>query len=250
MATSEITLWIAFSAGLLSFFSPCVLPLIPSYLTYISGLTFGQLQEEHLAAKVRLSVLFHSLVFIAGFSFVFIALGALVGLASASFQYYLHNSLGIIQKVGGVLIFVLGVHVSGLFPLTFLLGEKRLQLRHRPAGYVGTFVVGIAFAAGWTPCIGPILGTILAIAAGTSGSVANGVVLLAIYSAGLGIPFLIAGLLFHAFLSFFNRFKRYLPRIEILTGLLLMMVGALLFFDGLSWIASYLYRILPDTLLP
>lgn len=242
---ADITIWIAFSAGVLSYFSPCVLPLIPSYLTYISGLSFGQLKEEHPSTQVRLTVVLHSLVFIAGFSLVFIALGALAGLASASFQTHLRDSLGIIQKVGGVLIFLFGIHLSGIFHFGVLLGEKRIQIRNKPAGFVGTFLVGLAFAAGWTPCIGPILGAILAIAAGSAGGVGKGVLLLSTYSAGLGVPFLLSGLLFHAFLNFFDRFRKHIRIVEIITGLFLMMAGILLFFDLLTPITSYLYQIFP-----
>ncbi|WP_029917580.1 cytochrome c biogenesis CcdA family protein [Pelobacter seleniigenes] len=245
---ADITIWIAFSAGVLSYFSPCVLPLIPSYLTYISGLSFGQLKEEHPGAQVRLTILAHSLMFITGFSLVFIALGALAGLASASFELHLRDSLGIIQKIGGVLIFLFGIHLSGLFHFGILLGEKRVQLRNKPAGFIGTLLVGIAFAAGWTPCIGPILGAILTIAAGSSGGAGKGVLLLSVYSAGLGVPFLISGLLFHAFLNFFDRFKKHIRIVEILTGGLLMVAGILLFFDLLTPITSFLYRTFPMSL--
>lgn len=245
---SDITVWIAFSAGVLSYFSPCVLPLIPSYLTYISGLSFGQLKEERPSAQVRLTVLFHSLIFITGFSVVFIALGALAGLASSSFQAHLRDGLVFIQKVGGVLIFLFGIHLSGIFHIGMLLGEKRLQLRNKPTGFFGTFLVGIAFAAGWTPCIGPILGAILAIVAGSTGGVSKGVLLLTSYSAGLGVPFLISGMLFHAFLGFFDRFKKHIRVVEIVTGLLLMVAGVLLFFDQFSRIAGYLYRFFPPAL--
>ncbi len=204
---TDVTIWIAFTAGVLSYFSPCVLPLIPSYLTYISGVSFGDLKSADAGVQIRMTVLLHSLLFIAGFSAVFITLGGLAGLASASFQTYLRDGLGVLQKVGGVLIFLFGVHLSGILHFGMLLGEKRIQLRNKPTGLVGTFLVGVAFAAGWTPCIGPILGAILAIAAGSSGGVGKGILLLTSYSAGLGLPFLISGLMFHAFLGFFNRFK-------------------------------------------
>ena len=243
-AGTDITIWIAFSAGVLSFFSPCVLPLIPSYLTYISGLSFAELKDTESGSKVRLTVVLHSLAFIAGFSLVFIILGALAGLASSSFQSNLREGLGIVQKVGGVLIFLFGIHLSGLFHFGVLLGEKRIQLRAKPAGFLGTAVVGIAFAAGWTPCIGPILGAILAIAASSSGGVGQGILLLSVYSAGLGVPFLISGLLFHGFLGFFDRFKKHIRIVEIITGVLLMIAGVLLFFDQFGRIAGYLYQIL------
>ncbi|SEA54536.1 cytochrome c-type biogenesis protein [Desulfuromusa kysingii] len=245
---TDVTLWIAFVAGLLSFFSPCVMPLIPSYLTYISGLSFAQLNQPGGSSAIRWTVVFHSLVFISGFSAIFITLGGLAGFASSSFQAYLLDGLGIIQKIGGVLIFLFGIHLSGLFHFGLLLGEKRIQLRNKPAGFIGTFLVGIAFAAGWTPCIGPILGAILAIAAGSTGGISQGILLLTSYSAGLGVPFLISGLLFHSFLSFFDRFKKYIRIVEILTGVLLMVAGVLLFFDMFSRIATFLYQIFPPAL--
>lgn len=248
-AAADITLWVAFYAGVLSFFSPCVLPLIPSYLTYISGLSFRQLSDTHPGAKVRFVVMAHSLVFVLGFSLVFIALGALAGLASTSFQLYLREGLVWIQRVGGVLIFLFGVHLSGLFHFGVLLGEHRVHLRTKPSGYAGTLIVGIAFAAGWTPCIGPILGAILAIAASSSGGVERGVLLLVAYSVGLGLPFLVAGGLFHGFVNFFDRFKKHIRLVEIVTGLLLMLVGVLLFFDIFSRITSFLYRYLPASFL-
>jgi len=241
----DITLWIAFSAGILSFFSPCVLPLIPSYLTYITGLSFGQLQQAHPGAKVRLTVLAHSLAFIAGFSVVFISLGALAGVASSSFQEHMREGLIWVQRIGGLLIFLFGVHMTGLFHFGVLLGEKRVHIHSKPSGYLGTFLVGLAFAAGWTPCIGPILGAILTLAAGTSSDYGRGVFLLGIYSAGLGIPFLISGLLFHGFLSFFNRFRKHIRVMEIFTGVLLMAVGVMLFFDLFGQLSGYLYRWLP-----
>ncbi|MEZ4600437.1 MAG: cytochrome c biogenesis CcdA family protein [Syntrophotaleaceae bacterium] len=243
--TMDVTYWIAFSAGMLSFFSPCVLPLLPSYITYITGLSFSQLQEAHPGKQVRWTVLVHCLLFIAGFSTVFIALGALAGLASASFQGQLRESLGWIQKLGGVLIFLFGVHISGLFRFGILLGDKRIHIHAKPAGFLGTFLVGVAFAAGWTPCIGPILGAILTLAAGASGSPGRGILLLATYSAGMGIPFLVSGLLFHAFLEFFNTFRKYIRLVEIFTGILLMIVGVMLFFNMFGIVTGYLYQILP-----
>lgn len=244
-AGADITFWIAFSAGVLSFFSPCVLPLIPSYLTYITGISFGQLKDSHPDAKVRWTVVFHSLAFILGFSIVFITLGGLAGWASHSFQSYLRDWLGVIQKIGGVLIFLFGIHMTGLLHFGMLLGEKRVHLQRKPSGLFGTLLVGLAFAAGWTPCIGPILGAILALAASTTGGVGEGVYLLSAYSAGLGIPFFVSGLLFHGFLSVFNRFKRHIRLMEIFTGVLLMVVGIMLFFNMFAYLTGYLYQWMP-----
>lgn len=242
----DITFWIAFSAGILSFVSPCVLPLIPSYITYITGLSFSQVQDAHPGMKVRMTVLYHSLFFILGFSVVFIGLGALAGFASAKFQTNLREGLVWIQRIGGILIFLFGVHMSGLFHFGVLLGDKRVHLQRKPSGFAGTFLVGIAFAAGWTPCIGPILGSILAMVAGSSGGIGQGVWLLTAYSAGLGLPFLLAGLLFHGFLGFFNRFRKHIRITEIFTGVLLMVVGICLFFDLFGRMSGYLYRWLPN----
>jgi len=245
--SADVTFWIAFSGGVLSFFSPCVLPLIPSYLTYITGLSFGQLKDENPTAKVRITVALHSLTFIAGFSAVFITLGAIAGIASFAFQEHLREGLMWVQKIGGILIFLFGVHMSGLFHFGVLLGEKRVQIHSKPHGFIGTFLVGLAFAAGWTPCIGPILGAILALAAGTNATASHGILLLTAYSAGLGIPFLLSGVLFHSFLAAFNRFRKHIRLLEIFTGVLLMVVGAMLFFDLLGRLSGYLYRWLPVT---
>lgn len=241
---SDITYWIAFTAGILSFASPCVLPLIPSYLTYITGLSFSQLEAAHPNAKLRLTVLLHSLCFILGFTVVFVLLGAIAGIASGKFQLYMREGLGWLEKIGGLLIFLFGVHITGLFHFGIILGEKRVHLHKKPSGFIGTFVVGIAFAAGWTPCIGPILASILMIAA-TSGHAGEGVSLLSVYSLGLGVPFLISGLLFHHFLVAFNRFRKHIRLIEIITGVMLMAVGIMLMFDLMGTLTMYLYQWFP-----
>ncbi|MEJ2202045.1 MAG: cytochrome c biogenesis CcdA family protein, partial [Desulfuromonadaceae bacterium] len=150
-----------------------------------------------------------------------------------------------IQRLGGILVFLFGIHMSGLLHFGVLLGEKRVQLGKKPSGFFGTYLVGLAFAAGWTPCIGPILGSILAMVAGTSADFNKGITLLAVYSAGLGIPFLVSGLLFHGFLSFFNRFRKHIRIMEILTGALLMLVGVMLFFNLFGRLTGYLYRWFP-----
>lgn len=242
--TADITSWIAFTAGILSFASPCVLPLIPSYLTYITGLSFSQLDEEHPAAKVRLTVFLHSLCFVLGFSAVFILLGAIAGIASSQIEVYLREGLEWVAKIGGFLILLFGFHMIGLFSFRTLLGEKRVQLHKKPSGFIGTFIVGIAFAAGWTPCIGPILASILMVAA-SSGQVGEGVGLLAFYSLGLGLPFLLSGLLFHQFLSAFKRFKKYIRLIEIGTGFMLIAVGIMLMFSLLGPITMFFYQWVP-----
>ena len=232
MESSNISFFGAFIAGFLSFLSPCVLPLIPSYITYITGLSFADLQAEHPSHKVRQQTIIHSLLFIAGFTCVFMIMGF-----SASFLGdFLQDHKTAIRRVGGVLIVIFGVHVSGLFDLGMLLKEKRLTLHRKPAGYLGSFIVGIAFAAGWTPCIGPILATILAVAA-TEG---RGVWLLLTYSMGLAIPFFLSSLAMHQFLVLFGRYKKYIRIMEILTGILLIIVGILIFTNYLSTFSRYI----------
>ena len=231
METTNISIIGAFVAGLLSFLSPCVLPLIPSYITYITGLSFADLQAEHPTHKVRQQTIIHSLLFIAGFTCVFVLLGA-----SATFMGdFLQDHKTAIRRTGGVLIVIFGIHVSGLFDIGLLLGERKFTLHRKPAGYLGSFIVGIVFAAGWTPCIGPILATILAVAA-TEG---RGVWLLLTYSMGLAIPFFLAALAMHQFLVFFKRFKRHIRLFEIITGILMVVVGILIFTNSLVLISRY-----------
>lgn len=234
METTNITYAGAFIAGLLSFLSPCVLPLIPSYITYITGLSFADLQAEHPTHKVRRQTIIHSLLFIGGFTAVFVLLGA-----SATFiGGFLDQHKDGIRKIGGALIVLFGVHLTGIFPIHFLLGEKRVTIHRKPAGYVGSFMVGLAFAAGWTPCIGPILASILMVAA-TEKTVYHGIALLLTYSIGLGLPFFLASLAMHQFLVFFNRFKKYIRVFEIITGIFLILVGVLIFTNYLAILARY-----------
>lgn len=239
MESNNVGLVGAFIAGFLSFLSPCVLPLIPSYVTYITGLSFADLQAEHPTHKVRQQTILHSLLFIAGFTCVFVLLGA-----SATFVgNFMQEHMTAIRRVGGVLIVVFGIHVSGIFDIGILLGEKRITLHRKPAGYLGSFAVGLAFAAGWTPCIGPILASILMVAA-TEGTVYRGIVLLLAYSMGLAIPFFLSSLAMHQFLVFFTRFKRYIRVFEVITGIFLIVVGVLIFGNYLSLFSRYASRFL------
>lgn len=219
----------AFIAGLLSFLSPCVLPLIPSFITYITGISFADLQEEHPSHLIRRKTFFHSIAFVAGFTFVFVLLGA----SATYIGSYLTQHAALIRKAGGILIILFGIHISGLIPIRLLLGEKRLNIRNKPAGYFGSFLVGLVFAAGWTPCIGPILAAILAVAA-TEEEVFEGILLLLCYSLGLGIPFLVASLAMHHFLILFNRMKKFIRVFEICTGIFLVVIGLLLYSNWLT----------------
>jgi cytochrome c-type biogenesis protein len=239
MHSQEVTYLGAFIAGLLSFLSPCVLPLIPSYITYITGLSFADLQAEHPSHKVRQTAMLHSLSFILGFTVVFVLLGA----SATYLGSFMNQHASLLRKAGGILIVLLGVHVTGLIPITMLLGEKRVTLHRKPAGFVGTFLVGLAFAAGWTPCIGPILAAILMVAA-TEENVYHGIVLLLIYSLGLGIPFFLSSLAMHQFLVVFQRFKKYIRLFEICTGVFLVLVGVMIYFNWLSRLSGVITSLL------
>lgn len=235
MGSQDISLLGAFLAGILSFLSPCVLPLVPSFLTYLTGLTFADLQAEHPTHLVRKRLIAHSLLFIGGFTLVFVLLGA-----SATFLgSFLRENMAVMRKIGAILIMLFGLHVSGLLPINLLLGEKRVNIHHKPAGYFGSLLVGITFAAGWTPCIGPILASILMVAAAES-TVYRGIILLLAYSLGLGIPFFLSALAIHRFLELFNRFKKYIRLFEITTGIFLIIVGLLIFFDKLTMLQRYI----------
>jgi len=231
----EISGVIAFSAGLLSFVSPCVLPLVPSYVTYITGASFKELTDVEARTKLRWVTLFHSFFFIVGFSLIFILMGAsatYLGQLLAQYQYW-------IMKGGGVLIILLGIHFTGIIKIPFLHIEKRFEMRKKPLGYVGSLLVGVVFAAGWTPCIGPILSTIL-IYASTSKSLATGILLLVYYSIGLGIPFFLSSLAFNSFLSAFRKINRYMSIINIVSGLFLIAIGILFLTDTFKDINFYL----------
>jgi cytochrome c-type biogenesis protein len=237
----QVTLLTAFAAGLLSFVSPCVLPLIPGYLSFVSGMSLDEMRAGSRGdAAARRQVLVASSVFVLGFSLVFIALGA----SASAIGEFLLSRLPLLGKIAGVLIIVFGLHTMGVFRLRLLETEKRVQTARKPAGLVGALLVGIAFAFGWTPCIGPILGGILAIA-GSRDSVGEGVKLLAVYSLGLGIPFLLTSLAVDRFFAATARIRRYYHAIEVTSGALLVAIGVLIFTNQFTIIARYLEPYLP-----
>lgn len=233
----QISLFAAFSAGLLSFVSPCVLPLVPSYVSYISGLTVEQLADTTQRQRFRKAIILNSLLFIAGFSAVFIAFGAsasLIGQMLITYQEY-------IRKIGGVLIVIFGLYLLGVLNMGFLATEKRFHFRHRPAGYAGSFLIGVAFAAGWTPCVGPVLGTIL-LYASTSDALANGVALLTAYSLGLGLPLFLTALGVDRFLTYFKQVRGYLRGVSAVSGVLLVVVGVMLYANSLTLLTGFFDR--------
>lgn len=238
----SVPLITAFVAGLLSFISPCVLPLVPGYLSFVSGVTLEEMRggagQAERAARRR--VVATSLAFVLGFSAVFVTLGAS---ASAIGQFVMER-LTLLGKIAGVVIIIFGLHTMGLLKIDWLYSEKRVQTRRKPAGFIGAMLVGVAFAFGWTPCIGPILAAILAIAA-TQDTVAEGVRLLAVYSLGLGVPFLATSLAINRFFSAFARVRRYYHAIEVASGILLIAVGVLIFTNRFTIIAQYLTPYLP-----
>ncbi|MCH2469631.1 MAG: cytochrome c biogenesis protein CcdA [Gemmatimonadetes bacterium] len=233
----SIGLVAAFMAGIFSFLSPCVLPLVPSYLALVTGMSLEDLQE----GVNRKATFIHSLLFVLGFSAIFIILGA-----SASFlgQFFKQYELWI-ARIGGVIIIILGLHLSGVFKLAPLMREKRIHVSDTPAGYLGTIGVGMAFAAGWTPCLGPVLGAILTYGMSTD-TMWAGVGLLTAYSAGLAIPFLVASLALDAFLQGFKRFRRWIPVVEKASGLMLIGLGVLLLTGQLTALTAMLARFTPD----
>ena len=238
----EIGIAVAFAAGVLSFLSPCVLPLVPSYLSFVSGVGLEEL--EHGGGDVRRTAFIHSLFFVLGFSLVFLALGAsatLVGRLLREYQVW-------IARIGGAVIVLFGLYLLGLRPGMFLQRERRVHLRDKPLGSLGSTLVGITFGAGWSPCIGPILGGILTFAA-TRQTMTEGLVLLGFYSAGLAVPFLVSSLALSWFLTTFDRFKRWIPWVERISGLLLIGVGLLLMSGRFTALAAWMTRFTPNFIL-
>jgi cytochrome c-type biogenesis protein len=228
---------VAFAAGLLSFLSPCVLPLVPSYVGFLTGMTLTEVTRRRRVA------LTHALLFVGGFSLVFILLGASATALGRALNYYQVW----LQRIGGVLIIGFGLVCLGLFNLRLLNQERRLHLERKPVGYLGSLLVGMAFAAGWTPCIGPVLGAILGLAA-TSNDVLRGMLLLTVYSAGLAIPFLIAAVAVDSFLDWFQRFRRFLPWVMRISGIMLVLVGVLLVSGEFTRLAGWLQGLTPEFL--
>lgn len=229
----DISFTLAFLAGILSFLSPCVLPLIPSYVSFITGMSFEDLTGSADRKRVRNLTIINSLVFIAGFSAVFIALGA----SSSAVGRILFQYQEWIRIIGGILIIIFGLFISGFLKLDFLMRERKVHLGGKPAGYIGTFAIGMTFAAGWTPCIGPILGSILLFAS-AKGSAVYGIKLLSVYSLGLAVPFFISSLAINSFLSYSKKFQKYMRVIMIISGILLIAFGVIMLFNRLKDIAG------------
>jgi cytochrome c-type biogenesis protein len=230
-------LFVAFSAGLLSFLSPCVLPLVPSYVTFITEMSLEEVRTARRTALV------HALLFVLGFSLIFIALGATASVLGR----VLFAARVWIARLGGALIVVFGLYLLGLFDFRLLSQDKRVYLADKPLGYLGTVLVGLAFGAGWTPCIGPILGSILIYTSSTA-DLHRGLLLLTAYSAGLAIPFIIAALAIDRFLAVFARYRGAIKWVNRVGGVVLVAVGLLLVTNYFTVLASWLQALTPDAL--
>jgi cytochrome c-type biogenesis protein len=229
-----VSLLTAFTAGLLSFLSPCVLPLVPAYLSFLSGASIQDLRSGAVSVSLWSPGFRRALGFVAGFSLVFVALGA----SATWLGRWLLERLPVLTNVAGVAVIIVGLHLTGLVRIPFLYRERRWQVQSQRAGVGTAFLIGLAFAFGWTPCIGPILAGILAYA-GAQETVGQGIRLLAIYSLGLAVPFLATALAVDRALGWLERFKRYLHAVEIASGLLLIAVGVLLLAGGFARLAGY-----------
>ena len=234
---------VAFSAGLFSFLSPCVLPLFPSYLSFVTGMSVDRLTAE-VSVSERSRILLHSLAFIAGFTAVFVSLGASF---SAAGQFFLEYR-DWIRIAGGVLIIFFGLYIAGVLQWGVLGRTRQLHIRSKPAGFIGSFAVGLTFAIGWTPCVGPVLGSILTLA-GSDKTVGQGVALLLAYSAGLGIPFLLSALALGSFLKLFKRYRPLIPVVERAAGVVMVIVGVLVFTNYYVVLNAWAISLTPEWLL-
>ncbi|HEX5633993.1 MAG TPA: cytochrome c biogenesis protein CcdA, partial [Gemmatimonadales bacterium] len=235
--TPNLGFLVAFLAGILSFLSPCVLPLVPSYVGFLTGMSLPE-----LTSRKRIALL-HALCFVAGFSLIFVLLGASATALGRALKY---NQVWL-TRVGGLLIFVFGLYCLGLFKVGALQMERRVHLQDKPVGFLGSVLVGMAFGAGWTPCIGPILGAILSLAT-VEADVGRGMLLLGAYSAGLAVPFLLAAVAVEQFFDWFQRFRKYLPWVMRTSGVLLVIVGILMMTGEFTRLAGWLQSLTPDFL--
>ena len=237
---NSVSFAVAFLAGLLSFLSPCVLPLVPSYLGFVTGMSLDEMTE----APSRKAVLMPALLFVAGFSLVFLIMGAsatLLGQLLLRYQDW-------VARIGGILIIIFGLHLLGILRIMPFLREKRLQLNNKPAGLLGAGVAGVVFGAGWTPCIGPVLGTLLTYASARA-QLGTGMVLLLFYSVGLALPFVLAALATGKFIAASRRMRRAIPVLEKVSGGILLIAGILLVSGSFTALSAYFARFTPDFLL-
>ncbi len=241
---TEVNVFVAFAAGVFSFLSPCVLPLIPSYLSFVSGVSLEEMRGAQAAARVRTRVLLNSVAFILGFSLVFVSLGASASFLGSLFLAYRDA----IRLAGGFFVLLVGLYLVGVFKIAALERYLQFDLKDKPAGYLGSVLVGITFAVAWTPCVGPVLGAVLALA-GASGEVGRGIFLLSSYAAGHAVPFFFSAMAVNSFLQFSQRFRRYIHAVHVMGGVLLIVAGILLITDYMTFLNAYVLRFTPDWLL-
>lgn len=229
----DVSVWGAFLAGLLSFVSPCVLPLVPPYLAWLAGVSFEELRDDSAGSAQKRRIVLAALAFVLGFTTVFVGLGATASVIGKTIAQYFDT----LSIIAGVIIIIMGLHFLGVFRIGLLYREARVQVNRKPVGLFGAYVIGLAFAFGWTPCVGPVLAAILFVA-GSEGTAARGAMLLAIYSLGIGIPFILAALFASRFLAWAARFRRHMHKVEMAMGGLLVVTG-ILFITGQMATMSY-----------
>ncbi len=239
----DITLPGALLAGILSFLSPCVLPLVPPYLGFLAGKSLDELAAAGGRANpdLRINAVFSTVFFVLGFSTVFIALGA----SATTIGQFVADYAPVLAKIAGAIIVVLGLHFLGILRIPLLYREARVHVARKPAGLIGSYIIGLAFAFGWTPCVGPVLASVLMVA-GSEDTVGEGIALLAAYSAGLGVPFIIASLFVGPFVGFMQRFRRHIGTVEKIMGGLLIVTGILIMTNQLAVIGYWLLDLFPE----
>ena len=241
MGGLDISYAAAAGAGVISFLSPCVLPLVPAYLCFVAGTTLDRLVgKEQIDKAMMRRVFISALAFVIGFSTVFVLMGA----SASALNRLIVQNIDVIGKIAGAVIVIFGLHYMGLLKIGLLYREARFNTAERPTNVLGAYVIGLAFAFGWTPCVGPILATILTVAASRD-QLGYGVSLLATYALGLGIPFLLAALAGKPFMTFMQKFRRHLHKVEIVAGALLVVTGILIFTNSLGQFSYYLLEIFP-----
>ncbi len=235
MGAESVGLTVAFFGGVLSFLSPCVLPLIPSYVSFITGMSLDEVRHQ------RWSALIHAVLFISGFTLVFVTLGATATALGRMLNYY----QAWLERVGGLLIVMFGLYLVGAFNWGVFARERRVHFRDKPVGYLGSVLVGVAFGAGWAPCIGPILGSIL-LYTGSQSNLGQGLLLLFTYSMGLALPFIMAAVAIDRFLGWFEKYRSFIPLTTKIAGGIMIFVGVLLASGYFSILASWLQSLTPD----
>jgi cytochrome c-type biogenesis protein len=236
----DVSLGGALLAGLLSFVSPCVLPLVPPYLAWLAGVSFEELKDAEVGGAQRWRIVLAAIAFVLGFATVFIGLGATASVIGKTIAQYFDT----LSIIAGALIIVMGLHFLGVFRIGLLYREARVQVSRKPVGLFGAYVIGLAFAFGWTPCVGPVLAAILFVA-GSEGTALRGALLLAVYSLGIGIPFILAALFASRFLGWAARFRRHMHKVEMAMGALLVVTGVLFVTGQMSTISYWLLETFP-----